>query len=82
MLLDRSVLEEELLVVFKIFKCSFNLKEMLTETQPSEKKGGTQPFREKDGTQPFREKDGTQPFREKDGTWPFREKCSTLPHLS
>jgi hypothetical protein len=38
MLLDRSVLEEEPLVVFKIFKWSFNFLKMLTEMQPFRKK--------------------------------------------
>jgi hypothetical protein len=40
MLLDRSVLEEEPLVVFKIFKCSFDFLKMLTEMQPFRKKAG------------------------------------------
>jgi hypothetical protein len=39
MLLDRSVLEEEPLVVLKIFKCSFDLKQMLTETWPFRENG-------------------------------------------
>jgi hypothetical protein len=39
-ILDRSVLGEELLVVFKIFKCSFKFYKILTETWP---------FRERDG---------------------------------
>ncbi len=39
MLLDRSVLEEEPLVVFKIYTCSYKFKEMLTEMQPFNKKG-------------------------------------------
>jgi hypothetical protein len=39
MLLDRSVVGEEPLVVFNIFpQCYFDFKEMLTETPPSGKK--------------------------------------------
>jgi hypothetical protein len=39
-LLDGSVLEEEPLVLFRIFKCSFDLKKSQQKRGPSEKRAG------------------------------------------
>jgi hypothetical protein len=65
MLLDRSVLEEEPLVVSKSFKCSFAFLKILTEMRPFRKKSWKLP------------RFSRQPLRNAlKGCWTVAKKCS------